>query len=316
MPRPSTTMTGQRHRAGSSRDHGATLRFAAMASTCEIHVEGADPAPSRVAVQRAVAEVLRIETKYSRYQSDSVVSRINAAAGTGAEVEVDAETASLLDFAAALHAQSGGLFDITSGVLRRAWNFHAATPPTAAQVAALLPLVGWDRVRHGVHAIALPQTGMELDFGGFGKEYAADRAAALLQAEGMRHGWVNLGGDIRVVGPRPDGRPWHFGIRHPRDDAAVIASVELSTGALATSGDYERFFVHDGIRYCHVLDPRTGWPVSTWRSLSVALPACVAAGALTTIAMLRGTDALDFLAQQRAPYLAVDAAGNIFHSGL
>jgi thiamine biosynthesis lipoprotein len=134
--------------------------------------------------------------------------------------------------------------------------------------------------------------------------------------EGLRHGYVNLGGDIRIVGAREDGSAWRFGIQHPRDEHAAIAGVELATGALATSGDYERFFVHDGIRYCHVLDPRTGWPVSAWQSISVALPACVAAGALTTIAMLKGDAALTFLARQQAPYLAIDAHGQVFHSGL
>jgi FAD:protein FMN transferase len=295
---------------------GATLRFTAMASACEIHLAGTDAGRSRAAAERAAAEVTRIETKYSRYRDDSVVSRINAAAGNGFDVAIDAETSSLLDFAAQLHSQSGGLFDITSGVLRRAWNFRAGTPPTAKQVNALLPLVGWGRVQRGEHSIALPRKGMQLDFGGFGKEYAADRAAALLLNEGHRHGWVNLGGDIRVLGPRGDGTPWRFGIQHPRVEGTTIANVELAGGALATSGDYERYFIHEGVRYCHVLDPRSGWPVSTWQSLSVALPACVAAGALTTIAMLRGSEALAFLEQQQAPYLAIDAAGQIFHSGL
>lgn len=295
---------------------GSSLHFTAMASTCEIHLADADAVRSLAAAKRAQAEVMRIEAKYSRYRDDSVVARINAAAGSGFDVEIDAETSSLLDFAAQLHAHSGGLFDITSGVLRQAWNFRAAALPTSRKVHSLLSLIGWERVRRGEHSVCLPLAGMELDFGGFGKEYAADRAAAILINEGFRHGWVNLGGDIRILGPRADGTPWRFGIQHPRVEGDTIANVELAGGALATSGDYERYFIHEGVRYCHVLDPRTGWPVRAWQSLSVALPACVAAGALTTIAMLRGGEALTFLEQQHAPYLAVDAAGQIFHSGI
>ncbi len=155
---------------------------------------------------------------------------------------------------------------------------------------------------------------MEIDFGGFGKEYAADRAATLLQERGVRHGLVNLGGDIRLVGPRLGGNPWMLAIQDPRLSDRLLAELPVRGGALATSGDYERFFERDGVRYCHVLDPRTGWPVSHWRSVSVIAPACLAAGALTTVAMLKGADALDFLQAQNVAFLAVDAQGCL-HEG-
>ncbi len=291
--------------------------FQAMASTCEIRLEGdGTPAQLQAAAQQAIAEVGRIEAKYSRYRTDSVIARINAAAGSGEAVAVDSETAALLDFAATLHADSGGLFDITSGVLRRAWDFRAGRPPAAGALRALLPLIGWPQVGWHAGRVLLPRAGMELDFGGFGKEYAADRAAGALAALGLRHGYVNLGGDIRLLGARGDGAPWRFGIQHPRDVGAIQASVELGGGALATSGDYERFFIHDGRRYCHILDPRDGWPVGAWQSISVTAPACVAAGALTTIAMLKGPGALDFLRAQGVAFLAVDAGGQAHHHAL
>jgi thiamine biosynthesis lipoprotein len=208
---------------------------------------------------------------------------------------------------------SDGLFDATSGTLRKAWDFRAKRLPDAGQVLALLPLVGWQHVRWKDRRIELPIAGMELDFGGFGKEYAADRAATLLQQHGVRHGMVNLGGDIRLVGPRPGDAAWALGVQHPREERRMLATLSLGAGALATSGDYERFFELDGVRYCHVLNPRTGWPVQGWRSVSVVAPACLAAGALTTIAMLKGDDALAFLAGQKVGYLAVDATGQIHH---
>ena len=297
------------------------FEFQAMASNCEVRIAGSDESTLRIAAQSAIGEVLRIEGKYSRYRPESIVSSINARAGSGQAVDVDAETAGLIDFAAQLHAQSGGLFDITSGVLRRAWDFRAGRLPEPAALAALLPLIGWSQVEWpqastARRCIRLPRSGMELDFGGFGKEYAADRAMAALAAAGQRHGFVNLGGDIRLLGPRADGSAWRFGIQHPRDDAATIASVEMVEGALASSGDYERFFEQDGRRYCHILDPHTGWPVCTWSSVSVTAPACAAAGALATIAMLKGAQALDFLCTQHATYLAVDTALRSFHHGL
>jgi FAD:protein FMN transferase len=290
--------------------------FRAMSSACEIRLEGDEEDALSLAAQRAIDEVLRIERTYSRYRDDSIVSRINAAAGRAEPVAVDAETARLLAFAGELHAASGGLFDITSGVLRRVWNFRAGCPPDAAALAAQLPLIGWDQVELAGATVRLPRAGMELDFGGFGKEYAVDRAATLLVEAGVRHGFVNLGGDIRVVGPRADGTPWRFGIAHPRVADATIASVEMADGALATSGDYERYFEHEGKRYCHILDPRSGWPVTAWASISVTAPACLAAGALSTIAMLEGECALDFLATRRATFLAVDTALRLFDHGL
>jgi FAD:protein FMN transferase len=292
------------------------FQFQAMSSLCEVRLEGDDEDVLKDAATRAIGEVHRIEVKYSRYRPDSIVSRVNAAAGTGMAVEVDDETAALIDFAGQLHDLSDGLFDITSGVLRKAWDFRAGRVPTNEELQLLLPLIGWSQVAWRDRHIELPRAGMELDFGGFGKEYAADRAMAILAAAGQRHGFVNLGGDIRVLGPRGDGRAWRFGIQHPRRAEGTIASVDMVDGALASSGDYERFFELDGRRYCHILDPRTGWPVSSWSSVSVTAPACVAAGALTTIAMLKGEQALDFLNTQWATYLAADTSLRMFHHDL
>ncbi len=290
--------------------------FQAMASPCEIRLEQAQAAvPRAQAFAQAMAEVRRIEAAYSRYREDSVISRINAAAGSEQAVAVDDETAALLNFAATLHEDSGGRFDVTSGVLRRAWDFNASepAPPQAEHLASLLTLVGWQHVQWDGRHIRLPRAGMQLDFGGIGKEYAADRAASLLQTLGFTQGFVNLGGDIRVVGPQAGGQAWRFGIQHPRQPQSLIAHIEVSEGALTTSGDYERFLIHDGQRHGHILDPRTGWPVQHWQSVSVVAPACVAAGALSTVAMLHEAEALAFLRDQGVAFLAVDASG-VMHS--
>ena len=290
-------------------------RFAAMACDGEVRLCGFSPVDAGPLAQRAIDEVLRIERKYSRYRDDSVIARINTAAGAGL-IKIDPETAALFDYAEQLHALSSGLFDITSGILRRAWDFKQGRMPQPGELEQLLPYIGQQYIRREGKRIGLAKAGMQLDFGGFGKEYAVDRAASLLYDAGARHGFVNIGGDLRIIGPRPNGEPWSFGIQHPRRATEVIASLELSSGALATSGDYERYFERDGVRYCHILNPHTGWPVSSWQSISVAAPVCLGAGALTTIAMLLGARAIEFLNAQNVAYLAIDAQDAMLRKSL
>jgi thiamine biosynthesis lipoprotein len=287
------------------------FEFSAMASRCEVQLHAPDPDTARRWADAAIAEVRRIETKYSRYRDDSVTTAINQAAG-GAAVDVDRETAGLIDFGATLYEQSAGGFDLTSGVLRRVWDFKLQRVPSQQAIDAVLPLIGWPQVEWNGNAVRLPRAGMEIDFGGIGKEYAADRAGALLADHGATHGLVNLGGDVRVVGPAPDGAPWRVAIQDPRGrPGATLARLDVGSGALATSGDYERYFIHGGRRYCHLMDPRTGWPVDHWRSISVVAPLAVAAGACATLAMLQPVrPALAFLQSQAVRYLAVDAEGN------
>jgi thiamine biosynthesis lipoprotein len=276
-----------------------------MASPCEVLVEGEDPALTAALGAAARTEVLRIERKFSRYRDDSVIAAINATARTGAELEVDAETADLLDFAARCHALSEGAFDVTSGVLRRAWRFDGSDRlPTPEAVAALLPLIGWQKLRWQRPRIGLVP-GMELDLGGIGKEYAADRAMGIVrgQADGASV-LVNLGGDLVVSGPRRDGAPWRVGIERPdAGPGSTAAALELRSGALCTSGDARRFLLKDGVRYGHILDPRSGWPVrDAPRSVTVAAPTCTEAGLLATLSMLAGAGAESLLAAQGVPH--------------
>lgn len=287
------------------------LEFTAMASPCSIRVDGVPESEldlARAAVKRAHAEVLRIEHKYSRYRADSVVGQINARAG-GEPTVCDEETAGLLDFAGGLFVRSGGRFDITSGVLSKAWDFRQARLPEPAVLESLLARVGWSRVQWDGLSIRLPQAGMEIDLGGFGKEYAADRAAQVLSDAGLLHALIDLGGDVRALGPRADGKPWQVGIRHPRKNGAILARFALDQGGLATSGDYERYFEHEGHRYCHILDARSGWPVAYWQSVSVVAPSCLAAGAMATLCMLWQAEGEALIRESGLPCLAVGPRG-------
>ena len=286
------------------------VTFRAMACAHKLALWHADAAHARRIAEAVVADVHRIEAKYSRYRDDSVVSVINRSAGR-APVPIDPETVALLRYGAAVHELSGGRFDVTSGVLRRVWDWKRAPPvlPDSAALAAAVALIGWGQVELDDASVRLPRPGMEIDFGGIGKEYAADRAAAICLDGGIVHGLVNLGGDVRVVGPRPDGSRWRIGIRHPRRDGEAIAAIELADGAVATSGDYERFVEIDGRRYCHLLDPATGWPVDHWQSITVVAPLCVVAGSHATAAMLAGPGAVALLVDASLRWLGVDASG-------
>lgn len=287
--------------------------FRAMASPCSIQIDpidGQDEATVRHAAQQAIAEVQRIEYKYSRYRLDSIICTINKASGHNA-VSVDEETAGLLAFAHNLWELSDGLFDITSGVLRKAWDFRAQRLPEQSTLNALLPLVGWDKIDRTAETIYLPQTGMELDFGGFGKEYAADRAMMVLHQLGFHQALVNLGGDLNALGERN----WAIDIQHPRKNNIPLAVLSLQHGGLATSGDYERFFIHKNKRYCHVLNPFTGWPVSYWQSVTVLAVNATSAGALTTIAMLKEENATTWLQTQGVRFLAVQQDGTMVREG-
>jgi len=241
-----------------------------------------------------------------------VLSALNRSAGDPAGVEVDEETANLLDYADTAFRHSGGLFDPTSGALRRVWNFRSGRLPSADEVRAVLACVGWQRVRWSRPRLVLPEPGTELDFGGFVKEYAVDRVTDLCRELGVRHGMVDLGGDLRALGPHPDGAPWRVGIRDPRAPERAIGTVPLADAALATSGDYERCMVVDGVRYTHILDPRSGWPVSGLASASVVAPQCLVAGTATTVALLSGERAgARFLDRLGLPNLRVDSRGRV-----
>ncbi|MEY3117620.1 MAG: Thiamine biosynthesis lipoprotein ApbE precursor [Pseudomonadota bacterium] len=286
------------------------LPFKAMGSACEVVLASHTQNEAESMAKLAIDEVLRIERKYSRYTTDSVIAKINQQAGRGA-LQCDDETWALFQFASQLFDKSDGLFDITSGVLRQAWDFKKPEVPTSQKLEALLPLVGWQNVVLRDQSIALPLAGMEVDLGGFGKEYAADRAVQVLKEKGVTHGYVNLAGDMRFLGPKPTGEPWMIGIQDPRARDQVVATLPITMGGLATSGDYERYFELNGQRYCHVLNPKTGMPVSYWRSVSVTSPATVVSGCTTTMAMLKEADGLAFLQATGFDFFAIDHTGKV-----
>ena len=278
-----------------------SITFTAMAGPCEILVRCDTASEARELASLAYVETQRIERKFSRYLNDNVVYAINHSEGTG--VAVDEEALRLLRYAGQCYELSEGRFDITSGVLRRAWTFDGRTVvPDEEKIASLRQNVGWHRVQLDDSGVRLSR-GMEIDLGGVGKEYAVDRVADLLTSSSGEAVLVNFGGDIRAVAGAEDTRPWTIGIEAPGRERSAVGQIEIVDGGVATSGDSRRFCVVDGKRLGHILDPRTGWPVrDAPRSVTVVAENCTAAGFLATMAMLHGADAETFLEAQHVTY--------------
>jgi len=266
-----------------------TTRFPLMGGEALVRfVDARGQAAAARTARSLEREARRIEAKFSRYRPESVLSEINRQAGRGPLV-VDEETEYLVRSALDLWSLTQGRFDPTVGILRRAWDFKAKRVPTAAELAALLPLVDARALslKHG--SVALGKVGMELDLGGVGKEYAVDRVAELLSAEGVDSAIINFLGDVRTLGRRGDGQPWSVGVLDPFQPGRCLLAIRIMAGAgIATSGDYERGFVHDGVRYHHLLDATTGQPAWGLRSVTVVAPTAFLAGQLATAAFLLG----------------------------
>ena len=287
--------------------------FKAMGSPCELRLYSENKSTAKNVADACIAEVLRLEQKYSRYREDSVTTKINNTAGSKSGIDVDDETALLLTYAQVGYEQSDGLFDITSGILRKVWDFRSNKLPAQNDIDALLPLIGWDQLTWDSPHLVLPRKGMQLDFGGYVKEYAADVAANVSREKGVHHGMVNLGGDICIIGPHPNGDAWKVGIRNPRNPEQAISFVLLPKGGLASSGDYERFMFVEGMRYAHILNPKTGWPVNSLAGTSICADQCIVAGTSSTIAMLKGEQAgIAWLEQLGLPYFCMNQKQQVF----
>lgn len=264
-----------------------------MGTVLRVTSIAADTAGAERALRAARARVFRVDSLMSTYRETSDLSRVNAAAGSGRWIPVSAATGRVLEAALAWSRASGGAFDPTAGPLADAWGFHrgepAMPPPGRADSAARL--VGWRAVERDSSGrrVRLPRAGMRLDFGAIAKGWALDRAVAAMRSAGAAGGSVDLGGAVSAFGAPPPGHDrWRLGIRHPRRDGELAGVLALDSGSVATSGDAEQFFVHDGVRYAHVMDPRTGRPARGVAQVTVVADRGVDADALATTLFVLG----------------------------
>lgn len=292
------------------------LTFAAMGTDVTIEALGRDVAALDAALLAAEAELRRVEDLATSWR-DSPLTRMNARAGSG-PAPIDPELARLIGRGLAVGELTEGAFDITFAGVGRLWDFKADPPvlPSAAELADALATVDYRAVELDLEAgtIALP-TGARIGLGGIAKGYGVDRAMAVLLEHGIEHGLVNAGGDLKLLG-RNDGEPWRVAVRHPRRPDTVLAMVPLSNTCMVTSGDYERFFEHAGVRYHHILDPRTGYPATGAMSATVIAPDAAFADALATACAVLPTDASLALVEslERVECLLVDLQGGVHRS--
>ena len=290
--------------------------FKAMGSFCEIQLFDESRIHAKNVVNQLADEIARLEKKYSRFREDSFLSEMNSSAGNKLGLAIDDETQSLFDHALTCFEQSDGLFDITAGALNEIWDFKKALVPSQAQIDAALVHVGLNKISCKDFRIHLPRN-MQIDFGGIVKEYAADSVAKLARSLGVEHGLVNLGGDFSVIGSQPDNKPWAVGISNPISASGVMAKIDIKDGGLASSGDYERFFMHEGLRYSHILNPITGWPSNGLRAVSIAANLCSVAGSVATMAMLKDeSEAKTWLEESGLAYVYMDSEEKIGSAGL
>jgi thiamine biosynthesis lipoprotein len=243
----------------------------------------------RLPVERAYAALDRVDSLMSRYRDDGALRRLEQSAQKG--VQTPAELAAVLARSQRFAALTGGAFDCTVGALSRLWNFpDALAPPDSAAVDSALALVGYEGLQVEGEIVRIGRPGTRLDLGAAAKGYAVDRMVAVFEEAGIAGGLIDAGGDIRYWGAKPDGRPWVFGVQHPRDPKRYIEVDDLGLAAIATSGDYQQYFEWEGARYHHLLDPRTGYPARACASATVWAGTALDADILSTAVFVLGPE--------------------------
>ena len=258
--------------------------------------EALDEAAIRPKLEAALAEIRRVEGLLTTWREGSEVSRVNAAAGKAA-VTVSPETLLVVEKSLWASRVSGGVFDVTFDAMRGLWRFdedHLDEVPSAAAIERARKLVDFRRVLvdHDASTVKLATPGMRMSLGGIGKGYGVDAAARVLERAGLASFFVQAGGDLYVRGYKPGGERWRAGARDPRsaDAGDFFALVEVEDHAFSTAGDYERAFVKDGQRFHHILDPRTGWPATASRSVTIWAKDALTADAIDDAVFILGPE--------------------------
>jgi len=260
-----------------------------MGTSVEITISQTNPQTAEEAMEAAFREIERIDFLMSHYRQDSEVSQISRHAGQKT-VQVSPETWEVIERALLFSRLSGGAFDITIGPVFRLWDFREGKVPDEKALRERLAKVDYRRVRTDParFSVFLQDPGMELDLGAIAKGYAADRASMVLRKKGNDNFLINAGGDLKVGGSKDRGIPWTLGIQHPRLPFERIAKVRPKEAGVATSGDYQKYFIRDGERYHHILVPSTGMPARECQSVTIVAPSAMDADALATAVFVLG----------------------------
>ena len=263
---------------------------AIMGTRVYVELWAEDPLKGNAAIDALMADMRRIDALMSHYKPDSQLSQINAHANSEA-VQVDKELFDLIKLSTHYSQITEGAFDITYASIGYLYDYRRHIRPTEEQIRKALPGVNWRNVlldeQH--HTVRFEHPGMRIDLGGIGKGYAVDHGVAILKARGIQHAVVSAGGDSRILGDHM-GRPWLVAIRHPDDPKKVVTRIPLSDSAMSTSGDYERYFEEKGVRYHHIIDPRTGHSASKVRSATILAPTATQTDGMSKTAFVLGPE--------------------------
>lgn len=261
-----------------------------MGTRIVVEVWSEDKEKGNACIDAVLDEMRRIDANMSTYKPDSELSRVNAEAAKR-PVKVSRELFDLLKQAIEFSTLTEGAFDITYASVGYLYDFRKHQRPDEKQIAAALPGVNYRHLEFDAKnlTVKFQRPGMRIDLGGIAKGYAVDRGIEILKARGIQHGLVTAGGDSRILGDR-FGKPWVVGIRHPDDETKVIAKLPLVDAALSTSGDYERYFDEDGVRYHHIIDPKTGHSASKVRSATILSSTATRTDGLSKTAFVLGPD--------------------------
>jgi thiamine biosynthesis lipoprotein len=284
-----------------------------MGTVVDIMAGGRPTDQLEEAVDAAFAEITRLDQLFSSYRPDSVVSRLSQSASGG---EVSAETAEVLALGLEVAQRSGGAFDLTLGRLKALWGIDGDSPvvPDRQAIATALAGIGPEALTLEGRQLNKRSAPLQIDLGGIAKGYAVDRAVAVLKEHGIASAAVNAGGDMYLLGQRPE-RPWRVGIQHPRNKDAVLETVQVHDRAVVTSGDYERFFEQDGQRYHHIFDPQSGFPARGCQSVTVIADSVALGDALATALFVLGPQAgLRLLDQYPGAEALIVAADGSLHA--
>ena len=265
-----------------------------------------------------VDEVKRIERLLTEFSDTSQTAKINDAAGKEA-VEVDTEAFQLIERSLALSRLTQGAFDITAGALKKLYNFRgtAFLMPAKDRICKTLQSVGYQKIElTKPNKVRLAKEGMHIGFGAIGKGYAADKVKAMLLGKGIKAGVINASGDLTAWGFRLDGSTWKVAIADSANPRNAMAWIPIKDASVATSGDYEQFFEYQGKRYSHTIDPKTGFPVSGVKSVTIVSPSAELSDALATAVFAMGTKVgLHFVRQlPKTHVLIVDEHNKVFTS--
>ena len=291
-----------------------------MGNRFEISVVSEDEIWAERKIEEAVADILRIEALLTTFKEDSQTNQINAQAGI-APVKVDHEVFELIRRSLRISALTQGAFDITYGSIDKSlWNFdtHMTSLPDAETARRMVQLINYRNVilNETEKSVFLKQKGMRIGFGGIGKGYAAEMAKRLLLKKGVENGVVNASGDLTTWGKQPNGEPWTIGIADPNAKNQPFSYLNISNIAVATSGNYEKYALINGIKYSHTIDPKTGLPVTGIKSVTILSANAEIADAMATPVTVMGVRVgLDMINQmQGVACIIVDDHDRIFTS--